>query len=284
MESRIAQAIGLATKPVAVLWTDEKLREAAHLPPQSADCIMPLFARAATEGLVSVFDRETSGCGSAFKALGFGQSYLDTYPFDSKFLWPLLTTGNDHWDEGRSAAVELKEGVEAGHVPQEFLDFFREGEGLAKGPEIAKQAFEELPSIETLTRYVVFKPLDAVDHQIDPEPVLVSMFVAPHQLSALVTLANFESTAGDRVIFPSYQAGCMATFIAVYDEARRERQRAVVGLSELFARLELRNLIGDDKFAFTMPYRMFLEMENNVEGSFLQKPNWNFLKQAFAAV
>jgi hypothetical protein len=52
-----------------------------------------------------------------------------------------------------------------------------------------------------------------------------------------------------------------------------------VGLVDLSARLNIRNQLGDDLMTFAVPFKMFQEMESNVEASFLERPTWkNLLK------
>ena len=80
----------------------------------------------------------------------------------------------------------------------------------------------------------------------------------------------------DNVIMP-YAAGCQTMGIIPYHEARSPKPRAVVGLTDISARKYTANILGRDKLTFTVPYRMFLEMEENVAGSFLEGNVWKSL-------
>jgi hypothetical protein len=51
----------------------------------------------------------------------------------------------------------------------------------------------------------------------------------------------------------------------------------VVGLTDISARENLKRQLDRDLFSFAVPWRMFLEMEGNVEGSFLQRRTWKAL-------
>jgi hypothetical protein len=62
--------------------------------------------------------------------------------------------------------------------------------------------------------------------------------------------------------------------IHAYREAESEKPKAILGLTDLAARMEVRRLLGKDVLTLTVPYRMFLEMEANVEGSFLERSLW----------
>ncbi|TLU57705.1 MAG: hypothetical protein FDX18_07050, partial [Chlorobium sp.] len=56
-------------------------------------------------------------------------------------------------------------------------------------------------------------------------------------------------------------------------ESESDTPRAVVGLTDI----TVRNKFAKELLSFAIPYRLFLEMESNVEGSFLQKHNWQNL-------
>ena len=53
--------------------------------------------------------------------------------------------------------------------------------------------------------------------------------------------------------------------------------RAVVGLTDISARLFLRQHFGRNVMSFSVPWSMFNEMEGNVKGSFLEAVVWQKL-------
>jgi len=50
-------------------------------------------------------------------------------------------------------------------------------------------------------------------------------------------------------------------------------------LTDLSARKNVRKQLGDNLFTFAVPYEMFLEMEENVEGSFFERNVWKSLSK-----
>jgi hypothetical protein len=106
--------------------------------------------------------------------------------------------------------------------------------------------------------------------------VSVTFLANPHQLAALVILANYDRPGCHNVIFPT-AAGCQAIGIYSYREAQSAQPRAVVGLNDLSARRYLRKIIDPDCFSFSVPWKMLLEMEANVAGSFLEREVWRAL-------
>jgi uncharacterized protein (DUF169 family) len=144
-----------------------------------------------------------------------------------------------------------------------------------RSPELVKRFIEGLPIMEVPTRYVVFKPLTEVDPLKD-RPQVVVFLANPDQLSGLVVLANYAREDNENVIIP-FAAGCQQIGIFPYKEARSGRPRAVVGLTDISARKNVKQQLGRDIFTFAVPWQMFTEMEENVYGGFLQKQTWRSL-------
>jgi hypothetical protein len=83
----------------------------------------------------------------------------------------------------------------------------------------------------------------------------------------------------ENVIIPQ-AAGCQQIGIIPWNEAKSENPRAVVGLTDISARKNVRKLLGSEYLSFAMPWKMFLEMESNVGGSFLERPTWQSLQDS----
>ncbi len=268
MESRIADALGLVYAPVALLFCDEKPKEAQSFSPGKWGCVMWLLA-AAARGKIAAFSRQTYGCWGGGVGLGFGDLYA-SFPGGHECFHYFLSTGNAQWEKGRAVAGKIQE-----MVSKDFLEHFLKGEGYLASPKRVKEFIESLPITEIPSTYVVAQPLSRIDQEKEI-PQAVVLFVTPDQLAALVILANYDRPGNENVIIP-YAAGCQTIGIYCYREARSETPRAVVGLTDISARLYIARLLGQNIFSFSVPWRMFLEMEKNVAGSFLEKRTWKAL-------
>lgn len=91
-----------------------------------------------------------------------------------------------------------------------------------------------------------------------------------------MVFANYGREDNENVIIP-YAAGCQTIGIHPYREAGAEKQRAVVGLTDLSARVNIRKRLGDHLMTFALPLDKFEEMEGNAAGSFLERPKWQSL-------
>jgi len=262
LESKIAKALRLRHEPVAVFWTDEKPEGAAQFREGERGCVMWMLARAAM-GETVVFDRNTAGCPGGATGLGFGNWY-EKFPGGLEGFCYFLSIGFEQWERGREILKKIK-------AEGSRLEKIVHGERYKKTPDLVKRFLDQLPVIDLPKSYVVFKPLSRVG--VDEEFVVVVFVVNPHQLSALIVLANYGRDSCDNVIAPM-GAGCHQIGVYAYKEAASERQRAVIGLTDLDARMNVRTLLGDDILTFTVPYEMFKEMEENVEGSFLEAGTW----------
>lgn len=271
MESKIAKAIELKFNPVAVLLSDEKPEKALQFKKGKWGCVMFMFANAA-RGKTAAFDAETYGCWGGGVGLGFGNAYLH-FPGGIQCFAYFLSSGNIQWEKGREVGKALE--FSAG---KEFAENFVRGEGYVKTPELVEQWLGEVPMTEVKSRYVLFKPLSEVDLSGE-KPETVVLVANPDQLSALVIHANYAREGMENVIIP-WAAGCQTIGILPYREAKSEKPRAVVGLTDISARKYVRTLLGSEYLSFAIPWEMFLEMEGNVEGSFLEKHTWLSLKES----
>lgn len=271
MDSRIVKSLKMELNPVAIIWSDKKPENALQFKEGKWGCVMWMFASAA-KGKVAVFDRNTYGCWGGGVGLGFGNKYLD-FPGGLECFSYFLSNGNKEWDKGKNVAEQIKS-----YITKEFYDDFLEGERYLKSPERVMKFVEQLPMMEIPAKYVIFKPLKDVNP--DEEPVVIVFPVNPHQLSALVVLANYEREGFENVIIP-WGAGCQTIGIYAYRETASEKPRAVVGLTDLSARKAIKKQLGDYIFTFTVPFKMFLQMEENIEGSFLERHVWLSLIKAY---
>jgi uncharacterized protein (DUF169 family) len=250
MHSRIAEALALKHAPVAVLLTDARPEGAAQFKEGSWGCVAAML-QAAAKGRTVVFDRKHSGCPGGGTGLGFGNCYVG-FPIDQ-----LLSTG------GKA------------ELPNGSAFDMGEGERFLESPEAAARWAGALPYREVPTEFVVCKPLEQVAE--GEEVSLVLMFVNPDQLSALVTLAGFRRGTTNATVSP-WGAACQSILFA-HAEAESDSPRGVIG----FFDISQRRKIARELLSFTMPYRMFLEMESSVDDSFLCTATWQKLRERWDA-
>jgi len=269
MESLIAKAIQIKYQPVALLWSNEKPQDAMQFQNGKWGCIMWLVAHAA-KGKSAVADAKTFGCFGGGVGLGFGNQYKN-FPGGEDGFCHFLSDGNANNEGGKELAEKIKPFMHA-----EAYDNFLHGERYVKTPVLVGKFLESLPLTEIPEQYVIFQPLDTVDTKKE-KPQTIIFFVNPDQLSALIVLANYGRGDNENVIIP-YAAGCQTIGIYPYREAKSAKPRAVVGLTDISARVYIRKQLGDNHLmTFSAPFALFEEMEQNVSGSFLERHTWQSL-------
>jgi uncharacterized protein (DUF169 family) len=270
MNSKIEEALKLKYKPVAIILTDDKPEGAKEFKEGKWGCVMFMLAVAA-KGKQAVFGRSTFGCFGGGVGLGFGNMYKN-FPGGEEGFCYFLSTGNNEWEQGRNMGKMLKK-----FMTDHMYDDYMNGERYVKSPEHVKNFVEGLPMTDVPAKYVLFKPLSDVDPDKDSPEVIVFL-TDMDQFSALTILANYGRDGNENVFIP-YAAGCQTIGIYPFKESKSDKPRAVAGLTDISARLAIKRQLKDDLTTFAVPFRMFQEMEENVEGSFLQRPTWNELME-----
>ena len=256
MKSKISLAIRLQYHPVAIVFTNEKPEGALQFKEGRWGCVISML-NAAAKGRTAAFDRKTFGCIGGGTGLGFGNTYKN-FPGGIEYF---LSKGNKEFCESEMGKNVIRNWPALSH-----------GEAYKKTPEFAKSFADSLPYYDVPTEYVVFKPLEELLPNDKPEVVV---FLAnPDQISALVTLANYSRNGGDNVLVP-WSAGCHSICIIPLNEGKSDNPRGVIGLTDISARKQ----VNKDVLSFSVPYKMFLEMENNVEESFLTRAEWQKVKE-----
>lgn len=200
--------------------------------------------------------------------MGFGNQY-QVFPGGVDCFARFLSNGNEHDSVGQAIGQKMAEGGGA-----RLAGGFLRGEGYIQDPARARQFVESLPLRDIGDKFVVAKPLEQWCPSDDTKSV--TFFVEPDALSALVVLANYVHPEIENVAVP-WAAACQVIGLFGYRESEREHPRALVGLTDLSARKYVRPQLGRNVMSFTVPFPMFLELEERVEGSFFERETWQHL-------
>ena len=146
--------------------------------------------------------------------------------------------------------------------------FLAEIERFKKDLELSKAYTREAVTLVNPPKgqYLYMEKLENIDNSMEVE--VVNLFPADlTNLAKLVTLSSYDRvTSLDNVLIPD-ASGCQSVFGIPYHEKIQEKPKSVVGLMDTM----VRNFIPEDMVSFSVPSNRFIEMANNIEGSFLDK-------------
>jgi hypothetical protein len=259
----IENALLLKYPTLAIFYIKEALTEDKKHNPL---CVMSLLAEAA-KGATVTFSKGSCGCPGAASGFAVESHDPDDFPGGCACYFRFLSIGNKDWKQGQAVLEQLK----ASGAPNIMLEEFSEGEGFLKTPELVEEYGNIMPHVEPEGACVVIKPLR--DLGPTEQPKVVSFLANPNQLAALVGLVHFAHPHGDHVKVP-FGSGCQCFGVFPFHEANQREPNAIIGLIDISARFYLNRLLGEDLFSFTVPFNMFLEMESDIEASFLTRFAW----------
>lgn len=271
MDSRIARALQPPYPPVAVVHTDAAPDGAFMIPEGKWGCVMWLLASAA-KGRPAAASRARFGCFGGGTGLGFGNRY-EEWPGGIECFHYFLSTGNEQWQHGRDTLD-----VARAELHNRSYEHHLHGERYLDSPELVRRFVESLPITDVAASHVVFTPLADVAEGTFPKVVV--FLVDADRLAALTILAGFTRGPGENVTMPQ-AAGCQSMGILAYAEDQAARPRAVVGPTDISARLYLGRQLGRrDLMTFAVPWRMYEEMEACVDRSLLAGARWQEVLEA----
>lgn len=264
MGKTIKEVFKLEFEPVATVFTEEVPHKALAFAEGKRGCIMSLFASAA-KGKTAAVTAETCGCPGGSFGMGYNE-YADVFPGGEDCFCHFLSSGNAGYDKGEAVAAGMR-----GRAPEAFVAEFIHGERYIRTPELVKDFIEET-GFRRKTGVTLFMPLTgALENGY--EPVSVAVVCNAAQLSGLVILCNYFRRGIENVASP-YAAGCQSIGMLTYNEGEKENPRGIIGLFDITSRKTVIKSLGKDVLTFSVPYGLYQEMEENIEGSFLEKSPW----------
>lgn len=250
MYSELSKELKFIFEPVAIFFTNEKPADALQFEEGKRGCVASMLVTSASQGKMVVFDEKTYGCPGGGVGLCFGNAFAEKkHPTEY-----LLSTGGKKLTEYNK------------NIPKTL----ERGERFFASPEVANKWKEAMPFTKTSKKYVIFKPLSKVDETNPPN--LICIFANPDQISALVILFGYNNGLTLNAIAP-FGAACHSILFS-YQEMDKENPKAILG----FFDIAQRHRIPKDILTFTLPFKIFIEIERSVSESCLTTHAWKQLK------
>jgi len=265
MESTILKALNSRFHAVALIRSNEKPEDAIQPLPGKYVCMMSFYAQVAAKGKIAVFDRQTYGCPGARAGLGFGCDYgnkMGGYDTFAAFFSKGLEDAKD-----KEKYQEIANNANP-HVGKKLIL----GERFHTSREKAYNWItKELPIYDFPEKYVILKPLKDVKEDEVPQSIIFN--VNPIQLTALMTLAGSIREGINDTVTPQ-GAACQMIGAYVFKEAESENPRGVLGMIDLAARKNIRGVIPDDILTYAVPWKLFIQLEEEAKEGIFKSPLW----------
>ena len=142
-----------------------------------------------------------------------------------------------------------------------------EGELYCDSPDALRRIFEYVDPRPAPHKFCVVKPISKFSDVEVPE--LVAFFMRPESLSGLHQLAAFVTNDPEVVASP-WGAGCGNVVVWPLHYLSKGQNKAVIGGWDPSAR----KFFKTDELSFTLPYKMFVDMIERFDESFLKTKSW----------
>lgn len=146
------------------------------------------------------------------------------------------------------------------------------GERYCDSPDALRRIFEYVDPRPAPHRYCVVKPIGKFSG--DEVPELIAFFTRPESLCGLHQLAAFVTRDPEVVVSP-WGAGCGNVVVWPLHYLSKGQNRAVIGGWDPSAR----KFFKSDELSFTVPYKMFLDMVDGFNDSFLMTKTWGTVQK-----
>lgn len=151
--------------------------------------------------------------------------------------------------------------------PEDAGSFLAGKEKFKKNKELGDAFYAGLEVIPADHTYALWQQLVKIPDESQVE--VVNLWIQADSLSGLVTLANYDRASNNNVMIP-FSSGCQSIWTIPYSEKDNAEPKCVVGGMDPV----VRSYLAAEVVTFSMVADRFLEMANNITGSFLESKRW----------
>ena len=266
MESYISNELNLRFPPIVLLKSDERPEDAKGPKPGKGGCVMSFVAQTIAKRVTTCFGRENISCGGIATGFGWGDGF--STPEDMDFQATFLSCGLESAPNKKSYEARLEK---MSHVSEMFL----EGERIYSDFETAITNIKNRPIYDE-GQYLIFKGIENLKDGEDPKSVIFTL--NPLELTVLIQLNTSFRTDNACLLTPQASA-CQSIGSFVFKQDESDDPVPILGPIDLAGRSKTRHFIPDEYLTLSMPWKLFLKLEEISKKSVLQTELWkNFLK------
>jgi hypothetical protein len=271
MENKISSLLGCNFKPIVLIKTDEKPKNAIEPKAHShGSCLMVYLNKVIFDRKTLVFERDTVSCKGGLTGLGFGNGF-NTMDDGIDIYSSFLSTGL------RDAKNKQAYQKFCDEKPLAVRNMFEEGERIYTDYDRAYEFTSgKVPIYNNKEKYVVFKPFeDLNDDEVSDSVIFI---LNPVELSVLI---QFDTSLRDEINYTMtpQSSACQSIGIYVFNEAEKDDPHGVLGLLDLAGRRVMNEPIKSQYFTYAVPWKLYQKYLDNAEYSYLDGPVWKNYKK-----
>jgi len=256
MQSKISQELNMKFPPIVLLKSDEKPENATG--PKKGMCVMSFIAQTIAKRKTTYFGREHIGCGGISVGFGWGSGFADEDALD--FQATFLSCGVESAPDREKYEKRLE------HMPKHASEMFRHGERIYSDFETAKKNIKARPVYDE-GQYVIFKGIENLE---DGEiPLSVIFTVNPMELTAITQINSSFRDSSACILTPQASA-CQAIGCFTFKQSESEIPHPILGPIDFAGRSKMKHFIPNEYLTLSMPWKLFLKLEEISDKSVLQ--------------
>ena len=267
MQSNIADEMNMRFPPIVLLKSDTKPEDAKGPKPGKGGCVMSFVAQTIAKRKTICFGRENITCGGVSSGFGWGTGFKDDDAID--FQSTFLSLGVE------SAPNREKYEEKLNYMNKRTREMFWEGERIFCDFETAKENIKNRPIYDT-EDYVIFKGIENLKEEEIPKSVIFT--VNAIELTALIQL-NTSFRTKDAYLLTPQASACQAIGNFVFKQDESDNPKPVLGPIDFAGKSKMKHFIPEDYLMLSMPWKLFLKLEEISYNSVLQTDLWKKFKE-----
>ena len=267
MESKIAKYLDCKFDPIVLVESDSCSDD--MLGPKSPEerCVMSFVAETIANRKTTYYGRDDVVCLGLFPAFGWGSGFETEADRDSQATF--TSRGVDSAKD-REAYIKSLEGR-----PPQVVEMFKEGERIFTDFETACEVIDQRPMYDGKD-YMIFKGIENLKE--DETPLSVVFTLNPLELTAFVQI-NSSFRVGESKLLTPQASGCQAIGCFTIDQGQKEDPAPILSPIDFTSKMRMRNLIPDEYLCVSVPWKLFLKLEEISDISVLNTKLWQNYKK-----
>lgn len=262
MEFNIVNELNGKFGPIVLIKSDE-IPDDAVIPKEGrGGCVMAFVSQTIAKRKTTAFGRENITCGGIATGMGWGDGFDS--PEAMEFQATFLSLGEDSAKDKEKYLKKLES------RPKNVAEMFRQGERIYCDFDTALAHIKNRPIYDE-KQYVIFKGIENLKEDEIPDSVVFTLNAM--ELSAMLQLNGSFRSENACVITPQASA-CQAIGSFTFQQNEKDVPNPVLSPLDFAARAHMKHFIPNDYMCLSMPWKLFLKLEELSKNSVFQTDFW----------